>query len=115
MAKYLLILSAAQDRMSSATPDERAEMVAAHTDWARAVAEAGGTVLVGEALQPPSTATRYSGGALTDAPLAEAKEMVNGIYLIEAPSEALAHQFARTCPVPTTELRPVADLTAAPA
>jgi hypothetical protein len=115
VAKYLLFLSVSENRMASATPEEFAEMMTAHTDWAKAVADAGGTVLAGEALQPPETATRYTGGAITDAPLAETKEMINGFYLVEAPSEELAQQFARTCPGETTELRPVADLTAAPA
>ncbi|HLJ56750.1 MAG TPA: YciI family protein [Chthonomonadaceae bacterium] len=61
-----------------------------------------GMLLAGEGLQPTSKGARirFSGGAatVTDGPFAEAKEVVGGYWMIQAPSkEAVVEQFRR-CP-----------------
>jgi len=76
-----------------------------------------GQSLVAEALQPAATAktVRVRGGKLhvTDGPYAEAKEVVGGIYLIEARDMDEAVSIAARIPSATVtgvEVRPVWQL-----
>jgi hypothetical protein len=87
-----------------------------HRAFMAAVAEAGGKVLGGEALQPSATAVRITpataGGeaVFTDGPFPELKELVTGYYLIEAPDQATARRVAALCPTAgRLELWPVFD------
>jgi hypothetical protein len=86
----------------------------AHNDFAQSVEKAGGTIASGAALQPTATATYLRGTrtddvSVIDNPLPEAKEVVGGYYLIEAPDDAVALELAKLCPAPYgyVELRPV--------
>lgn len=88
--------------------------MAEHNDFAAAVAQAGGKILGGEALQPVSTATFLRGTRTpavhaVDNPLPEVKEVVGGYYVIEAEDDAQALELAKLCPSPRgyIELRPV--------
>ncbi|MDQ7991548.1 MAG: YciI family protein [Propionicimonas sp.] len=87
-----------------------------HRAFAEAVAEAGGKVLGGEALQPSraavriSPATATSEAVFTDGPFPELKELVTGYYLLEMPDEASARRVAALCPsAGRLELWPVFD------
>ena len=85
------------------------------------MAEQGGKILAGDALQPTATATSVRGGAdgqmVTDGPFTETKEALGGFYLIEAADLDQALAFAKQCPALTggVELRPVLDTSTPPA
>lgn len=71
-----------------------------------------GVMTAAFALQPSETATTVSGDTITDGPFAEAKEVIAGIYVVEAPDLDAALEIARRCPSArdggTVEVRPVA-------
>lgn len=91
-----------------------------HRDFAAAVKRAGGTIESSEALQPMSTAVFFRGTpradvSATDNPLPEAKEVIGGYYLVEAPDDAVALELAKLCPAPYgyIEMRPIWEISAA--
>lgn len=85
MALLIDSIDAAQEET---TPEQWADVMAAYNEFG-AAAGAAGVIGGGEALQPPQTAVGISldrkGGTInrTDAPFAEAKEVVGGFYLID--------------------------------
>ena len=91
-----------------------AEMNPDHRAFAGEIADVGAKIVSGAALQPVATATylrntRTDAVSVVDNPLPEAKEVVGGYYLIDAPDDATALALARRCPVTDgyVELRPV--------
>jgi hypothetical protein len=116
MPKYLLSIIETESPYTEAGEANYDEVMEAHRDFATSVREAGATVVSGEALQPVSTATflrgtRTAGVSAVDNPLPEAKEILGGYYLIEAPDDAVALELAKLCPAPYgyIELRPIWD------
>jgi hypothetical protein len=112
MAQYLLLICGDESRLANASPDEWQQMMAAHGTFTKQVADAGGQILGGEALQPTTTATTLrrqpSGDHLvTDGPFVETKEALGGFYLLEARDLDQALEFAKLCPGETIEVRPV--------
>jgi hypothetical protein len=64
------------------------------------VEELGGRGVAGYALQPSTTATSVRGGDLvTDGPFIEAKEVVAGFFILEAPDLDVALKIAKLNPV----------------
>lgn len=114
MPKYFLSIIEDQSGYDEAGAASFDESMTAHRDFAAAVKAAGARIESGEALQPVSTAT-FLRGTRTDAvsavdnPLPEAKEVVGGYYMIEAPNDAAALELAKLCPAPYgyIELRPI--------
>jgi hypothetical protein len=76
------------------------------------VAEQGGRMVAGIALQPSTTATAIRGGVLTDGPFIETKEGLAGLYVLEARDLDHALAIARLTPVANggVEVRPLLDL-----
>lgn len=114
MPKYLMLIVEDQSAYGNASEAEFAEAMQMHGDFAKAVADAGATVLGGEALQPPATAsylrgTRTPAVAAVDNPLPDLKETLGGYYLVDAKDDAQALELAKLCPSPQgyVELRPV--------
>jgi len=88
------------------------EVMQAHMDLPQRIAEQGGRVVAGLALQPPETATAIRGGEqITDAPFIETKEVLGGIFVIEARDLDHALALARMTPIVDggVELRPLID------
>ena len=87
------------------------EVMEAHGSLPDRIAEQGGKVLAGLALEPPETATSIRGGQITDAPFIETKEVLNGIYLLEANDLDHAIACARMTPIVDggVEVRPLFD------
>jgi hypothetical protein len=74
----------------------------------------GGKIVTGFALQPSTTATAVRGDVVTDGPFVEAKEVVAGFFVLEAPDDATALEIARRNPATLeggVELRPLFDST----
>jgi hypothetical protein len=89
------------------------EVMQAHMDLPQRIAEQGGRVVAGLALQPPETATAIRGGGaqITDAPFIETKEVLGGIFVIDARDLDHALALARMTPIVDggVELRPLID------
>ena len=86
-----------------------AEVLAGHEALPGRIAEAGGRTIAGLALQEPSTATSIRSGLLTDGPFIETKEVLRGIYLMEARDLDHALELARMTPIVDggVEVRPL--------
>ena len=83
----------------------------AHDRHAEELAGAGG-LAAAFALEPAATATSIRGDAVTDGPFVDAKEVVAGFYVIEAPDLDAALRIAAGNPAirqgGAVEVRPVA-------
>jgi hypothetical protein len=74
------------------------------------VAALGGTIVTGYALQPSTTATSVRGDVVTDGPFIEAKEVVAGFFILEAPDDETAVAIAKRNPATIdggVEVRPL--------
>ena len=114
--KYIaLIYSEPQELPPLGSPEFEAAM-AEWTKVNKAFAD-GGVMVAGEALEPPTTATRVEvrGGrtATMDGPFAETKEQLGGFYLFDCKDLDEAIKYAAMIPVErfgTIEVRPIANL-----
>jgi hypothetical protein len=110
MAQYAILLYAdAPADAEDLTPEQRAAHDRHHED----VARFGGTMLAAFALQPSTTATAIRSDIVTDGPFLDAKEVIAGFYVIEAPDLDAALEIARRNPNAQMsdggiEVRPVA-------
>jgi hypothetical protein len=75
------------------------------------IAEQGGRVVAGLALQPIATATAIRSGVVTDGPFIETKEALAGLYILEARDLDHAISLARMTPTVDggVEVRPLLD------
>jgi hypothetical protein len=85
------------------------EVMAAHGALPGRVAQAGGRILAGLALQDESTATAIRGDVMTDGPFIETKEALGGIFVLEARDLDHALALARMTPIVDggVEVRPL--------
>jgi len=111
--RYLLLLHVDEGGFAALAPAEQADAMAAYARYNGALGAAGALVSSGR-LSPGAAALniRTIGGRLVtmDGPFAETKEQIGGYYLIEAPDEAAALDWARRCPAAghgTVEVRQV--------
>ncbi len=90
-------------------PELPPEVMAAHGALPDRIAAAGGKTLGGLALEPPSTATSVRGELITDGPFMESKEVLSGIFVIEARDLDHALELARMTPIVDggVEVRPL--------
>jgi hypothetical protein len=90
-------------------PEQLRDLMQANEELPARVAENGGQIVAGVALEPPATATAIRGGAFTDGPFAETKEAIAGFYVLEA--RDLDHALALAAMTPSidggVEVRPV--------
>ncbi|MFG3688677.1 YciI family protein [Micromonospora sp. NPDC047740] len=74
------------------------------------VEELGGRIVTGFALQSSTTATAVRGDLVTDGPFIEAKEVVAGFFVLEAPDLDVALKIAKLNPATIdggVEVRPL--------
>ena len=85
------------------------EVMEGHGALPGKIADAGGRTIAGLALEQPSTATSIRDGALTDGPFIETKEVLGGIFLIEARDLDHALELAKMTPIVDggVEVRPL--------
>ena len=85
------------------------EVMRGHGELPDRVAEQGGRIVAGLAWDTPDTATSISGGAITDGPFIETKEVLGGIYILEARDLDHALALARLTPIVEggVEVRPL--------
>lgn len=113
MTTYMLSLIDDESWYDDATPEDFEAEMKLHAEFSAAVEAAGCRITGGEALERQSTATtvRRAGDDIqvTDGPFAEAKEVIGGFYLIEAPDLDTVIELAKICPSTYVEIRPVLD------
>ena len=107
MAQYAVLIYATEAADAGAAPDD----LQAHDRHAEELAETGG-LAAAFALEPAATATSIRGDVVTDGPFVDAKEVVAGFYVIDAPDLDTALRIAAGNPATRqgggVEVRPVA-------
>lgn len=112
--EYMLIFTeSAADTAKRNDPEQAPAYWGAWSGYCKALVESG-IVVSGAGLQPPETATtvriRDGKRVLHDGPYAEAKEMLSGFFVINAPDLDTALEWAARSPSSasaSTEVRPV--------
>jgi hypothetical protein len=61
MAEYMILICEDESAYATATPDVLQQVMEAHNRFSEQVAETGGKIIEGRALQPTSTATSIRG------------------------------------------------------
>jgi hypothetical protein len=110
MALYAIMLfGKAPADPADASPEE----LAAHEKAGEETERLGATFVSAYALQPSTTATGVRGDVVTDGPFIDAKEVVAGFFVIDAPDFDTALAVAKANPATQygggVELRPVLD------
>ncbi|SDK29493.1 YciI family protein [Nonomuraea jiangxiensis] len=107
MAQYAVLL---YERVPPADLPE--EVKQAHLRMPERVAELGGRIVMGLALEHPDTATAIRGDLVTDGPFIETKEVLGGVFVMEARDLDHALVLAGLTPVVQggVEVRPLAGL-----
>jgi hypothetical protein len=95
MAQYGIVVFGPAPADPMDLPAEYAKALESYPDQ---VAELGVTSVTGFALQPSTTATSVRGDVVSDGPFIEAKEVVAGFFVIEAPSPEAALEVAKLNP-----------------
>jgi hypothetical protein len=98
MARYYLFLRENPKVFAKLSPSDFQRIVERYSEWRRrnkAQVKGGQKLKDGE-----GRVLRGRGGSLlvADGPFAEAKEVLGGYFVVEAPSYAAAVRIARTCP-----------------
>lgn len=104
MAQYAVLIF---ERETGA--DLPADVMEAHARLPERIAERGGRVVAGLALEPSGTATAIRGDLLTDGPFIETKEAMAGVFVLEARDLDHALELARLTPIVDggVEVRPL--------
>jgi hypothetical protein len=106
MAKYAVMIF---ERVPPAELPK--EVMQAHGSLPDRVAELGGRIYAGLAIEGPETGTSIRGEQITDAPFIETKEVLGGLYLLEADDLDHALACAKLTPIVDggVEVRPLVD------
>lgn len=104
MTQYAILLF---ERVAPA--DLPPEIMEGHMTLPGRIAEQGGKVIAGMALEQPDTATSVRGVVVTDGPFIETKEVLAGVFVIEARDLDHALQLAKMTPIVDggVEVRPL--------
>ena len=104
MAQYAVLI---YERV--APEDLPPEVMKAHGELPQRIAEQGGREVAGMALQPNETATSIRGGVVTDGPFIETKEVLAGVFVLEARDLDHALALAKLTPIVEggVEVRPL--------
>ncbi|HEY2549729.1 MAG TPA: YciI family protein [Streptosporangiaceae bacterium] len=111
MAEYAILIYEDASAYVDPSPEVWRQTMEAHTRFPEQVADKGGKITGGKALQSAGTATTVRSDVVTDGPFADTKEALGGFYLIEARDLDHALEIAKLCPAPFggVEVRPVWD------
>ncbi|WP_433428894.1 YciI family protein [Nonomuraea sp. CA-141351] len=87
------------------------EVMRAHLGMPGQVAGLGGRIVAGMALEQPETATSVRGDLVTDGPFIETKEVLAGVFVVEARDLDHALEIAKLTPIVRggVEVRPLVD------
>lgn len=108
MAQYAILI---YTKSPADTDDQATEADDSHDRYADEVVKSGAMVAAFALQSAETTATSIRGDAVTDGPFVDAKEVVAGFYVIEAPHLDAALEIARRNPINQqgggVEVRPV--------
>lgn len=109
MPQYAVLIFERAYRTPGGVADLPAEVLAANGELDGKIAERGGRVLGGLALEDAGTATSIRGDLVTDGPFIETKETLAGVYVLEARDLDHALALAKMTPVGDggVEVRPL--------
>ena len=100
MKQFVLLLPSLTARYEEWSPEELQRIVQEYGEWAAQLG-AEGKLLGGHKLTSSGGKVLRRTGEevqVVDGPFAEAKEVLGGLFVIQAESEAEAVEVARTCP-----------------
>ena len=107
MAQYAVLIYADDSAHAPDASPEQTAMCDQHADELTST----GSMVLAYALTPRAMATSLRAGSTTDGPFVDAKEVIAGFYVIEAPDLTAALAIARANPVLRegggVEVRPV--------
>ncbi len=100
MSQFILLLHERTTDFSGMSPEEMQSVIAEYSAWSQQMAEAGN--LVGGHKLTADNGRRLSGWegefSATDGPHAEAKEVIGGLFHINAEDYDSAVELCRSCP-----------------
>jgi len=107
MAQYAVMIF--ERETPGGVQDLPPEVMEAHGRLPERVAEAGGRIVAGMALEQTGTATAIRGDLITDGPFIESKEALAGVFVLEARDLDHALALARMTPIVDggVEVRPL--------
>jgi hypothetical protein len=100
MNQYLFLLHEKPADAAGMSPAEMQEIIARYKAWSAGLAQrgllAGGEKLVDDG----GRQLRLKDGQplATDGPYAEAHDVIGGLFIVKAESDAMAEELAQTCP-----------------
>ena len=100
MRQYMLLLHDPGSFPADMSPQEMQAIIQRYVDWRQRV-EAGGRVVNGHKLRDGEGRVMRGSGAttkVTDGPYAEAREVVGGLFVLEARDYDEAVALSRDCP-----------------
>src|ERR1700733_959432 len=108
MAEFLYLYRGGQ---RGATPQESEQIMQKWMNWFKELTATGNVKDGGQPLEAEGKVVKDKGSTVTDGPFAEAKDLVGGYTLIEAPNLERAAELAKGCPVlergGAVEVRPI--------
>ncbi|MEO6082461.1 MAG: YciI family protein [Umezawaea sp.] len=109
MAQYAVLIF--ERETPNGVADLPPEILEGHMSLPDRIAELGGKVVAGLALEPKATATSIRGDLVTDGPFIETKEALAGIFVLEARDLDHALALAKLTPIYEggVEVRPLID------
>jgi len=96
MRKYLYILHESATAMQGLSPAEIQGIIQKYKAWSQSMAQRG--LLAGGHKLEDGTGRVLKGSEVTDGPYVEAKEVIGGLFVVNADSYEQAVEYARTCP-----------------
>jgi hypothetical protein len=116
MPNYMLLLHDSGTLPPDMSPAEIQAIIQRYIDWRRRVQQGGRTVEGHKLVDGPGRLMRRegSGAAVTDGPYAEAREVIGGLFIVEAGSYEEVVALCQDCPhldFGTIEIREVQPTT----
>ena len=113
MPKFMFVYRGGHEDMEQASPEQMQQVMQMWMDWISEGVDAGWMLDGGDGLKPEGSVVNAD-LSVTDGPFAEAKELVGGYSMVEAPNLAGAVELAKTSPMPksggTVEVREFANV-----
>ncbi|HEV2735746.1 MAG TPA: YciI family protein, partial [Longimicrobiaceae bacterium] len=100
MAKYVLFLHESPAAWAGVSPEEMQQVIEKYRAWSEGLAAAGKMVDGHKLADEGGRTLSRRGGetAVTDGPYLEAREVVGGLFVVEADGYDEAAEIARGCP-----------------